>query len=235
MPINVVCNGCKARFSVSDQFAGRTGPCPKCKKPLKVPEPAAKSVVIHEPDRPVSTSAGTGRAPTAPIKSRDKPVRPWAFMAAAAGAVVFMGCAAALPLVFPPSPAQGSEPARSTIPHWLLLLGAFAAAAPAVLLGYAAVRNRELEPYRGRPLLLRALGCAAVYAVLWGVRGLIPAEQTAEMWQWFLLGPMFVAAGGLAALATLDLEPGPAAVHFSFYVLFTALLRWLAGPGLTPL
>ena len=229
MPITVVCPGCKSRFTVSDQFAGRTGPCPKCKQPIKIPEPAAKSVVIHEPERPAATSSGTGKAPTAPLKKRDKPVPIRAFVMTAVGALAFLGAARSLPLVYPPIPPSGTGPLQSSIPAWLLLAGAFVAAVPAVLLGYAAVRNRELEPYRGRPLLLRTLICAAVYAALWGVRGLLPAEQTAELWQWFTIGPLFVAAGGLAALATLDLEPGNAAIHFSFYVLFTALLRWLAG------
>lgn len=218
MPISVVCPGCKVRFTVSDQFAGRTGPCPKCKKPITIPKPAAESVVIHEPERPTATSAGTGRAPTAPIKRREKPVRWTAFAFAGAGAVAFLGAAFALRLVFP-----------QAIPEWLLLAGAFAAAVPSVWLGYAAVRNRELEPYRGRPLLVRVLICSVVYAGLWAVRGLVPAEQTAEMWQWFVIGPLFVTAGALAALATLDLDWGTAAVHFSFYVLFTSLLRWLAG------
>ena len=101
------------------------------------------------------------------------------------------------------------------------------------MLGYAAVRNRELEPYRGQHLIVRTLICSLVYASLWGLRGLIPAEQTAEMWQWFTIAPLFVTAGALAALATLDLDWGTAAIHFSFYVLFTSLLRWLA--GLSPL
>lgn len=218
MPISVVCPGCKVRFTVSDQFAGRTGPCPKCKKPITIPKPAAESVVIHEPERPTATSAGTGRAPTAPIKRREKPVRWTAFAFAGAGAMAFLGAAFALRLLF-----------AGSIPEWLLLAGAFAAAVPSVWLGYAAVRNRELEPYRGRPLLVRVLICSAVYAGLWAVRGLVPAGQTAEMWQWFLIGPLFVTAGALAALATLDLDWGTAAVHFSFYVLFTSLLRWLAG------
>ena len=37
MPISVVCPGCKARFNVSDKFAGKKGPCPKCKTVLTVP------------------------------------------------------------------------------------------------------------------------------------------------------------------------------------------------------
>jgi predicted Zn finger-like uncharacterized protein len=233
MPIPVVCPSCKSRFTVSDQFAGRTGPCPKCKQTIKVPTPAAKAVVIHEPEAPVASSSGTGKAPTAPIKRRNKPVSLGSFGAAAIGAVLFMGIAALLPVVYPPQAGGDEATSRTSIPTWLLLGGGFAAALPAVLLGYAAVRNRELEPYQGRPLAVRVLTCALVYAALWAIRGAIPwvnpAWQLTDMYEWFMLGPLFVAAGALAALATLDLEPGGAAVHFSFYVLFTALLRWLAG------
>jgi len=232
MPIPVVCPGCKARFTVSDQFAGRTGPCPKCKQPIKVPTPAAKAVVIHEPEAPVATSAGTGKPPTAPIKRRDRAVPVRAFVIAAVGALLFMGAAAVLPVVYPPTTTDDGV-RQSTIPASLLLAGAFLAALPTVLLGYAAVRNRELEPYTGRPLLMRALACAVVYAALWGIRGVIPwinpAWQLTDMYEWFVIGPLFVAAGTLTALAAFDLEPGNAAVHFSFFVLFTSLLRWLAG------
>ena len=114
-------------------------------------------------------------------------------------------------------------------PWWTLALAGFVVAIPCVLLGYTAVRERELEPYRGRSLWLRSLICATVYAGLWAVKGLLPAEATAEMWQWIYLGPLFVLPGALAALATLDLDWGAAVAHFSFYALFTALLRWLAG------
>ena len=101
MPIPVVCPGCKARFTVSDQFAGRTGPCPKCKQPLKVPTPAAKAVVIHEPEAPVASSTGTGKAPTAPIKRRDKAVPIRAFLLTAGGAIACLGIAALLPIIYP--------------------------------------------------------------------------------------------------------------------------------------
>ncbi|MEC8508925.1 MAG: MJ0042-type zinc finger domain-containing protein, partial [Planctomycetota bacterium] len=35
MSIRVTCPGCHARFNVSDQFAGKSGPCPKCKKTIQ--------------------------------------------------------------------------------------------------------------------------------------------------------------------------------------------------------
>ena len=222
MPIPVVCPGCKSRFSVSDQFAGLTGPCPKCKKPIKIPELAVKAVTIHEPDAPVTTSAGTGRAPTAPIRRIDKAIPPWRFAAIGVGAVLTMLAAWGAGL------ALGVEALKSNW-AWALALAGFLIAVPCVLLGYAAVRDRELEPYSGTPLLLRSLACAAVYAGLWVAKGQLPPEATAEMWQWVYLGPMFVAAGALAALASLELDWGPAVAHFSLFALFTALLRWLAG------
>ena len=74
MAIQVLCGSCKATFTVSDQFAGRTGPCPKCKKPIMIPSAPVKAVVIHEPEAPSTTSTATGRAPTAPLKRIDRPV-----------------------------------------------------------------------------------------------------------------------------------------------------------------
>lgn len=223
MPIPVICPGCKSRFAVSDQFAGRTGPCPKCKQPIKIPEVAVKAVTIHEPEAPVAASGGSGRAPTAPIKRTDKPIPATRFMAVAAAALVTMAAA----WLAGRMAGSGGPPAP------MLLAAAFLVALPCVMLGYAAVRDRELEPYRGTALLMRSLVCAAVYAGLWGVKGLLPPEATAEMWQWIYLGPMFVVSGSIAALATLDLDWGSAVAHYSLYAMFAALLRWLA--GLAPL
>ncbi|MFM7206709.1 MAG: hypothetical protein ACKO4T_08580 [Planctomycetaceae bacterium] len=223
MPIAVLCPGCKSRFSVSDKFAGQTGPCPKCKKPITIPALTGDAVVIHEPEAPTATSTGTGRAPTAPIASRDKAI-PVARFAAVGGMAVAVVAGAWL---------TGRLMTPTAIPPAALLAAAFLLAVPCVMLGYAAVRNRELEPYTGTPLLLRSLACAAVYAGLWAVKGLLPPDATREMWQWMFLGPMFAAAGALAALAALELDWGAAVAHFSLYAMFTAFLRWLA--GLSPL
>lgn len=219
MAIQVVCAGCNARFSVSDQFAGRSGPCPKCKKPITIPAAPVKSVTIHEPEAPVTKSSGSGRAPTAPIASTEKPLSRLKVAGVAAGAAVAMLAALLARLAWGPGLA----------PVWLQALAAAGLALPCVLVGYGIARERDLEPYRGRSLLLRSLICATVYALLWGVRGFLPAEMITEMWQWLYIAPLFFGAGALAALATLDLEWAAAVAHYSLYVIFTALVRWLAG------
>ncbi len=221
MAILVVCPGCTSRFTVSDQFAGRTGPCPKCKKSITIPKPEAPAVTIHEPERPAAAGPG-GKPLTVPFKSLDRPVSPLAFALGGAGAAAILLGA----WLF--KATTGGLP-----PPWLMLTTAFVVALPCAAIGYAALRNRELEAFTGRGLWLRCLACAAVYAALWWVRGQLPAEATSEMWQWLYIAPAFVLPGALAALVAFELDWGTAAAHFSFYVLFTALLRWLV--GLTPL
>lgn len=49
MPIDVTCTSCKTRFQVSEKFAGKQGPCPKCKTIITVPS-KKDEVVIHAPE-----------------------------------------------------------------------------------------------------------------------------------------------------------------------------------------
>ena len=57
MPIRVTCSKCHTRFNVSDKFAGKEGPCPKCKATIKIPE-KTEEVVIAVPDDAPKDSAG---------------------------------------------------------------------------------------------------------------------------------------------------------------------------------
>jgi hypothetical protein len=217
MAIPVVCPGCKSTFTVSDKFAGRTGPCPKCKKPITIPA-APVQVTIHAPDE--AAASVPGRITTTPIEFVEQPVPKTAFIAAAVGAVVLMLLALLSRVVW-------GGPGLA--PTWLLAIVGCLVAPPCAWLGYEIVRDRNLEAYRGRTLLVRSLICGAVYAALWAVKGLLPADLTAEMWAWIYLGPPFFFAGALAALAAFDLDWGTGVGHYSLYVMFTALLRWLAG------
>jgi hypothetical protein len=218
MAINVVCPGCKSRFAVSDKFAGKTGPCPKCKQSITIPTPAAKEVVIHGPESAMPTAPGS-LPPTIPFRRIDRPVGRLTWALLAAGAVATMVAAWAIGVGWRPDPP----------PNWILAAGGYLVAVPCVALAYAAIRDKELEPYRGRSLAIRVAICALVYGSIWLAKGVLPADATAEMWQWMFLGPLFVFPGALAAFAAFDFDWGPATLHFSCYVLVTSLLRWLAG------
>jgi hypothetical protein len=219
MPIQVLCPGCKSRFTVSDQFAGRTGPCPKCKRPITIPKPAAQTVTIHEPEAPAASSRHSARIPTAPITSTERPVSRLQFILVGIGAI---GCLLAV---------GGARIAwqPGQVPPWALATAAVVLAFPCAAIGYRIARDRELEPYHGRGLAVRVTICAVVYASLWGVRGFLPAEITTEIWQWLYVAPIFFGLGALASFAAFDLDWGAAVAHFSLYVLVTAFLRWLAG------
>lgn len=216
MAIQVLCGSCKSTFSVSDKFAGQTGPCPKCKAPITIPAAPVKGVVIHEPEAPSTTSTATGRAPLAPLKRIDRPVTALQWTILGVGTVLSILAAVVARVQW------GGAP-----PAWVLLAGAATLAIPCAWLGYTAIRDRELEPYRGRSLVLRTLICAAVYVALWVARGFLPAEI--EMFEWLYYGPVFIAIGAFTAFACFDLETGAAVAHFSLFLMVTAALRWLAG------
>jgi len=57
MAIDVTCASCKTRFQVSDKFAGKQGPCPKCKTIITVPS-KKDEVVIHVPESGPKDSKG---------------------------------------------------------------------------------------------------------------------------------------------------------------------------------
>ena len=218
MAISVVCTKCRTRFNVSDKFAGQTGPCPKCKSPITIPK-ANASVTIHEPAKP-STTSQSGQMPTAPIVFEEKPVTPVLITLVIGGFLMLLLAALFAGWAFHPGPP----------PTWLLAIMAVVVALPAVRVGYAVFRDKELEAYSGRSLFLRVLACSLAYAALWGAHSLLGGDL--ELWQWTFVTPFFLFAGGLAAVVSFDLDWGVGVSHYALYVFLTALMRYLA--GITP-
>ena len=184
MAISVVCAKCQARFNVSDKFAGQTGPCPKCKQPIKIPK-ATGDVTIHGPSKPAESSQ-SGQMPTAPIVFKEESVLSYLChdtsccrRARIAWSIRFR------------QSIQGRIWPTGSIPFLLQALTAFFVAIPCAKVGYTVMRDKELEPYRGRPLAIRVLVCSMVYAALWYVRGTIGIENP-EIWQWTFLAPVFL-------------------------------------------
>lgn len=217
MPINIVCPGCKKRFTVHEKFAGKEGPCPKCKTVIKIPAPADE-VVIHAPET-AGPKDSKGRAIINPIMREETTVSTAGAIGIGAFIVVVFGIAFALRVY------------DGNIPLYIKLLGALSLAPPLVLGGYAFLRDAELEPYRGRELAVRVLVCSAVYAALWGIFAFIPVALGIEFTptQLAVVSVPFVLVGAFAAFASFDLEYLNGIMHYGLYVFVTVLMRVVAG------
>lgn len=218
MAIVVVCQNCHQRFQVSEKFAGKKGPCPKCKTVLTIPA-AGEEVKIHTPDHSEGGARGkSGKSVLKPV-SRDKAQMPMWAWGAISGAVVVV-----LVVVFA---MRGAEPATQNM---VAALGAILLAPPLCLAGYSFLRNDELEPYSGKWLWIRTAICSAVYVLCWVVYGfMVPPEWTDEVWKWAFLGPAFGVAGATASFACFDLEFSNGFLHFVFYMGVTMCLAWMMG------
>ena len=195
MPISVVCPGCKARFNVSDKFAGKKGPCPKCKTVLTVPAAPVEEVKIHVPEEYASGGKDSkGRAVSKPIPRSETKLQP--VLITAIVAVIFGSLGICLA-------------ARHLNDKTALIIVGLAFLSPAVAVaGYSFLREEELEPYRGVELWIRATICGVVYAILWGIYLYIRPYLPGELYQWLLVAPPIVGVGALAALSTFDLDYG---------------------------
>jgi hypothetical protein len=219
MPIQVVCSGCRKRFSVSDKFAGKKGPCPHCKTIIQVPE-KGEEVVVHAPES-FGPKDKSGQATLKPIERKDTKVSPLLTVGIVVGIITVLVVA----IVF--------RSPEGEVPIPLLMLGAIALAPPLVWGGYAFLRDDELDAFRGKELLIRVAICSAVYAALWGlmtlVTGYLLEDQPLEVIHMVFIAPVMAAAGAFAAFASFDFELGTAAIHYGMYLLVTVALRLIMG------
>ncbi len=218
MPIPVVCPGCKARFAVSEKFAGKKGPCPKCKNVITIPTPApvAEEVKIHAPEEYAAGGKDSkGRAVSKPIARQETKVDKRVVGGIVVGVLFVLGMAFV---------CRGLTNKTPICALGLILIGP-----PLALGGYSFLREDELEPYRGRSVLIRSAICGLVYAALWGFYLWVSGYLTGEVWQWAFVAPVFIGIGGFAAWASYDLEFGNAALHYCFFLGVTLLLRFVMG------
>ena len=218
MSILVVCPGCKKSFQVNDKFAGKSGPCPKCKATIRIPA-KTEEVKIHTPEEFASGGRSTtGKLVTKPIARAQVKIEP--VMAAAVGAAIVC----VLLLTWFGGGLLQIYPLRGFA---LLIVSPVL-----VLAAYTFLRDEELEPYRSRELYIRAAACGATYVLLWAIFAYVRAViRPEDLWQWFFMAPPFLVLGSLTAWVSLDLEPGNGFFHYTFYLLVTMLLGWIGGLG----
>ena len=144
MSIIVVCPGCRKSFKVNDKFAGKSGPCPNCKRTLHVPE-KSEEVKVHAP----TEFAGGGRTKTGKLA-----IEPVAFTPARLQPVTAVLMVAAVLIVLAVAWAGG----RTRLFESLIAttIGLLVVSPPLVVAAYTVLRNDELEPYRGKELYIRS-------------------------------------------------------------------------------
>lgn len=222
MAIFVVCPGCKKRFSVSDKFAGQTGPCPNCKATIRIPTPE-EEVKIHAPTQFAEGGRSVdGQLLTKPIARKEEKwtaTRILAIVGTSVGVLIVTAAGGAAGLFAESLAAQ--------------LVGLLVVTPLLVSVGYVFLRPKEdLAPLSGRPLYIRSAICAVIYVVLWLAFEWTAGEfVTEELWTWLFVLPPFFLLGGLVAFGSLDMDFGSGMAHFTLFALVVVLLRGLAGVG----
>jgi hypothetical protein len=185
-----------------------------------VPDAPAEDVKIHVPEAFASGGKDAkGRAVLKPIARVETKFNGVVAAAIGGAVVVTFALAFLLRITF------------DRVPLPILAVGLIIVSPPLAVAGYTFLRDDELEPYRGRALLLRAGLCGLAYAALWGAFYPLPAYGilTGEPWQWVFVAPIFVSVGAGVAFATLDLDFGNAAMHYCFYLVVTLMLGFALG------
>lgn len=219
MAINVTCPSCLKRFTVAEEHAGKTGPCPACKKPITIPA-ADEGVVIHAPT-PEGPTDAKGRQVLKTAKRKDTSFDP---LVATGVAIV------ALLTLLVAFVVRGSEQANSLpiLAGGSIVLGPLLAWA-----GYGFLRDQELEPHRGGALWGRAVVAGLVFALTWYVYHLIAGQLGGEEWQangletWQMLFAAAVAIGigTFGAFVALDLPAEMGFLLCALYYVVTVTLR----------
>jgi len=230
MAINVICPGCHTRFTVSEEFAGKQGPCKKCKTIITIPK-LDEQVVVHAPDHSEAGAVGVGgRHALKTYRWQDTKFKP--LMLAGVVGVVLVVLLVALVL-------RGMEGQPSQL---MLALGAIVLGPPLAWAGYTFLRDAELEGYQGTAAAIRSTACGLVYALLWGVYMFVGGQlfgsdaftKGLEIYEMFILGALALGVGTLAAYVSFDLEPTSGFFHTAMYFAVTVLLRLVLGLAAIP-
>lgn len=254
MPIQVTCPGCKTLLKVSEKFAGKQGPCPKCKAlisiPKLTPEQAAAAaappkpqaeVKIHGPETPAQPGkTSTGAKSIKPLTRTDARLTPkllivtliavvGIFAAAKFGGNFVRGPAALSQVEAGDAERVAERRSQLVVPYLFRVLGLLLVGWPIVLAGYAVLRDDELDPYRGRALLTRTASCLAVYLLVWAGYVWIPDDMKREAIAWVFFAPLMIIPATVAAYFAYELDPVGSAIHACFFLLVTLALGWTAG------
>jgi hypothetical protein len=226
MAIDVTCAACKTRFQVSEKFAGKSGPCPKCKATIKIPD-KSQEVVIHAPEV-TGPKTATGQPVFKPIARTEVKLQTPQIVAIVGSIVLVLVLALLMRMQFP----------GGKVPQLVTILGSILLGPALAFAGYTFLRDDELEPYRGTEVMLRALACGLAFAAIWGAYLLVfaywydwkPLPTGEPNWQIMCaVVPVMIGLGALASQASFEFELGTGALHYAMYLITTVILRLIMG------
>ncbi|MEM9410467.1 MAG: hypothetical protein AAGA30_05105 [Planctomycetota bacterium] len=222
MAIRVTCITCHTRFDVSEKFAGKEGPCPKCKATIRIPG-LDEQVVVHAPEAS-GPKDSKGRAVLKPIERAETNLSAVQLTLIIASILGFLAGAFALQFVY----------SAETMPLWVLGVGAILLAFPLVYVTYTFLRNQEAAPFFGNDLWSRVGICAAVYSALWMVMPLMsyafPGNGIGQ-----IIGIVaMIAVGGIIGMLVLEFDIIFGVLHYGMYLGVCLVARIVAGLDVLP-
>ncbi len=225
MAIRVTCKKCHTRFNVSEKFAGKEGPCPKCKSKIRIPD-KSEEVVIAAP-KETGPKDSTGRAILNPIKRKETILSGVQITLIAVSIIGFLAVAFLLRTMIDDI---------AEFPYWLMGVAAVLIAPPLVYVAYAFLRNQELGFYRGGELWGRVGICSLVYAITWIAMPLayFAFNDSYEVGSYVIAGIAMFGIGAVTAMYCFDLDIVIGCVHYGLYMGICLVGRWLAGVKVLP-
>jgi DNA-directed RNA polymerase subunit RPC12/RpoP len=197
MPIRVTCNKCHTRFNVSEKFAGKEGPCPKCKTKILVPEKSEEVVIAAPKDAgPVDSK---GRSILKPIRRKETRLSGVQITMIVVSIIGFVAASVIMRLM---------TSDQSEFPLWLMGLAALLIAPPLVFVAYTFLRDQELDPFRGNELWGRVFICSAVYALTWIAMPLayFAFNDSYEVGSYVVAGVAMLSIGGVTGMFCFDFD-----------------------------
>jgi hypothetical protein len=210
------------RFSVSERFAGKKGPCPQCKTIIEIPK---EEVKIHAPDEAVRDGkAVVGGVNIAPLErvTRDFDVEHAKRAAGIVAALLFVS----LILGFFRIPATFLDVVGGLC---VIVIGV-----PVALYGYLTFLDREtLFVWTGNDLYKRSAVCGAAYGILWIIMELALwySGASTNVVSLVMIIVLFGSMSVLAPYITFDFNINQAIGHYSAFFILVLILRGLIGLG----
>jgi len=223
MAIDIICSGCFKRFQVSDQFAGRSGPCPGCETIIAIPK-LEDQIVIEEPeDKPGSPGPHTkirGIVRRAGFFRRFEVISICSLFAVAA----MFAIAIRILQTDPVTHLNLTTGILFGLGLMLLSLGSSA-------LGYGVLKDSEIESFDRRNIIIRSIITAVIYFLI--ASGFITCTLlfTQDDPRTLILAVVGIACFSIASFAPMvfyEMEFMQGALHVSIMICMTSLFCLLA-------